>query len=298
MLLCLTIINTGDEFCNAIIHGELTSDGQPFHTAYANETHPAIISCWIKRLNTSQLPVNHMHNPLLALFLTNYDRLEFFYTQPQRVEDLYVTYNNTSNTDYHIRFEYQIFMFNQSMDHTVAVCGTRYYTGNSDKQCLATTFTSIRYNGVTITSTTPPITTTTETTTTIKTTSTENTTTEETPSDANATTQMCNQTTDESKIPLTTMPVPLEPKTLGYSGPLITGLSLGTSILVLMVVILVLIIGILWVKLRSVSADIKVQRATCTCARNLDQSLMQMNTKVVSDSEEEKNENPSPNPDQ
>ena len=42
LVLCLTF--SDDEFCNAIINGELTSDGQPLHmhTAFANETDPAI----------------------------------------------------------------------------------------------------------------------------------------------------------------------------------------------------------------------------------------------------------------
>ena len=284
-----------DEFCNAIIHGELTSDGQPLHmhVAYANETDPAIIPCWIKRLNSSQLPANHKHNPVLALLMTNYEAMEYFITMPQSAEGLYnitdFRYVSTSNTDYHIGFEYSIYMFDQSMDHTVAICGIRYYADATNKQCLATTFTLIRYNSSTVTTTEPPIITTAETT------PTEYTTTEVTVSDPTTTTEGCNQTPDETNTPVTTIPVPPETATLGYSGPLVTGLSLSTSILVLMVVVLVLIIGILWVKLRTVSADIRVQRATCKCTHNLDKSEIRMNKEVVSDSGEE-NENSSSNP--
>lgn len=274
------------------------------NTAYANETHPAIISCWIKLLNISQLPDEYQYNPLLVLLLTDYDRMESFHTTSRRVKELNVTdfrYLSTSNTEYHTGFQYKIFMFNQSVDHTIAVCGTRYYANNTRKECLATAFTLIRYNGKTITTTTPPTSenpTTTESITTTLTTPTENTTTEETPFDPNTTTEMCNQISDETNTPSATIPVPPETGTQEHSGPLVTGLSFGTSVLVLIVAILVLIIAVLWVKLRTVSADIKVQRATCTCARNLDQSLMKTNTKVVSDSEGEKDENPSPNPDQ
>ncbi len=297
LMLCQYNISD-DEFCNAIIHSGLHSDGQPLnmHTVYANEVDPAIIPCWTKKLNSSQLPANHQHNPALALLITSYETMEFFTIMPQSVDGLYnVTafrYVNTSNTDYHIGFEYSMYMFDQSMDRTVAICGIRYYADGTNRQCLATTFTLIRYS-----SAEPPTTTSTaETTPTVYTTTTEATT-----PDVITTIERCNQTPDET-TPSTTPPVPPEttppvpsetvmvdsPGPLGSSGPLVTGLSLSTSILVLWVIILMLIIAILWVKLRIVSAAL--QKAMCNTRSNLDQSEMKINKKAVSDSKGENNE--------
>ena len=260
------------------------------HTAYGNETDPAIIPCWIKRLNSSQLPADHRHNPVLALLITYYERLELFTTMPQSVDGLYditdFRYVNTSNTDYHIGFEYSVYIFDQSMDRSVAICGIRYYAEGTNKQCLATIFTLIRYNSSIVTTIEPP---TTEITSTEVTTVSNATT---------ATTEGCNQTPNETDTPSTTAPVPPLPPGTATSGPLgsiVTGLSLSMLILVVTVAILVLITVILWVKLRTVSADVRVQRATCTCAQNLHQSSIQMNKEIVSDSEGENNENRSSN---
>ena len=259
------------------------------HTAYGNEIDPAIIPCWIKRLNSSRLPADHRHNPVLALLITYYERLELFTTMPQSVDGLYditdFRYVNTSNTDYHIGFEYSVYIFDQSMDRTVAICGIRYYAEGTNKQCLATTFTLIRYNSSIVTTTEPPNITTTDSKIT-EYTSTEIT----TVSDAITTTEGCDQTPND------TAPLPPQTATSGPLGSIVTGLSLSTLILVVMVAILVLITVILWVKLRIVSADVRVQRATCTCAQNLHQSSIQMNKEIVSDSEGENNENRSSNP--
>ena len=307
---------SGDEFCNAIIHGELDNNGKPhdIHTAYANEMVPAIISCWIKKLNLSQLPANHRHNPALALLITklNYETVKPFTTMPESFDGLYnVTnfrYVNTSNTDYHIGFEYSMYMFDPSMDRTVAICGIRYYVaGTRDTLCLATTFTLIRYNS---TATVPPSMEP-PTTTIAKTTPTEYytpTTEATTPGpDVTTTTECCNQTPDEIDTPTSTTPIPPEtttpmlhagetvslvpPGALG-SGPLVTVLSSSTAILVLLVVILVLAVAILWVKLRTVSADLRLQKATYNTGSRPDQSEIRIN-KAVSNSEGERNESSS-----
>ena len=95
------------------------------NTTYTNGIDPAIIPCWIKRLNSSQLPADHghRHNPLLVLLITYYEQLELFTTMPQNVDGLYditdFRYVNTSNTDYHMGFEYSVYMFDQSMNCTV-----------------------------------------------------------------------------------------------------------------------------------------------------------------------------------
>ena len=59
---------SGDQFCNAIIHGELTIEGQPLwmHTTSANDSHPATISCWIKYLDLSP---DARYNPVLRLLM-------------------------------------------------------------------------------------------------------------------------------------------------------------------------------------------------------------------------------------
>ena len=275
------------------------------HTAYANEMAPAIIPCWIKKLNLSQLPANHRHNPVLALLITNYERMEFFTTMPQSFDGLYnVTdfgYVNTSDTDYHIGFEYSMYMFDQSMDRTVAICGIRYYADDTNRQCLATTFTLIRYNSTS--STEPPTTTTAETTPTVYTTTTEATT-----PDIITTTEICNQTPDGTDTSTSTPSVPPEMMTpmpraretvtvmLTSPGPqgsrrLVIGLSLSTAILVLLVIILVLVVAILWVKLRTASADLRVQKATSTSHSNPDRSEIRINKEAVSDSKGERSEN-------
>ena len=277
---------------------------------------PAIITCWIKKLNLSQLPANHRHNPALALLITklNYEMVKPFTTMPQSFDGLYnVTnfgYVNTSDTDYHIGFEYSVYMFDPSMDRTVAICGIRYYVGgtqSSDTLCLATAFTLIRYNSTATVppSMEPPTTTTAETTPTeYYTPSTEAT----TPGpDLTTTTECCNQTPDEIDTPTSTTPIPPEtttpmlhagetvtlvpPGALG-SGPLVTVLSSSTAILVLLVVTLVLVVAILWVKLRTVSADLRLQKAMCNTRSKPGQSEIRINEEV-SNSEGERNESSS-----
>ena len=258
---------------------------------------PAIIPCWIKKLNSSQLPADHRHNPALALLITNYERMDFFMTMPQSFDDLYnitdFRYVNTSDTDYHIGFEYSMYMFDQSMDRTVAICGIWYYVNGTNRQCLATTFTLIRYNSTVPTSMELPTITTAETTPTPTTIVT-------TPGPVViTTTERCN--TDGTDTPSTTPLIPPETTTpvlptgtvtSRASRSLVTGLSLSTSILVLMVVILVLVVAILWVKLHTVSADLRVQKATCNTRSKSNQSEIRIN-EAVSDSEGERNENSS-----
>ena len=114
--------------------------------------------------------------------------------------------------------------------------------------------------------------------------------------DSIITTERCTQTPDGTNVPTSTPSVPsetmipvLSPRT-GVPVSLVTGISLSTSILVFMIVMLVLIVVILWVKLRTVSADLRVQKAMCNTRSKPDQSEIRIN-KALSDSERERNEN-------
>ena len=290
-VLCMSDIS-GDQFCNAIIHGELTSDGQPLrmHTTSANSTHPAIISCWIKYLDSSSTA---RYNPVLRLLMTKREIYEIFPAMPADSKDLYkidLDYVQPGSY-YNLSFEYTIHMYDERMDYTVATCGIIYHSSTANQtECWSPTFTLIKYDSIMDSSTTedeiitsvpPDIATTEGTTVTDKATTT-------TGSNGDTTTRESRQTSDESKIPPTTRTIPATPSpptaTLA-SVSLLSGFGTGTSVLVLLVIILVLVIGILWTKLRTTSADMKILQATC------DQLSTRANEKAL-EGEQPDDENP------
>ena len=284
-VLCMSDIS-GDQFCNAIIHGELTSDGQPLwmHTTAANSTHPATISCWIKYLDSSP---SARYNPVLRLLMTKREIYDTFPTMPADSKDLYkIDLDYIQQGSYYNRsFEYTIYMYDERMDYTVATCGIRYHSSTANHtECWSPTFTLIKYDSIMDSSTTEDetdIATTEGTTVTDKATTT-------TGSNGHTTTGESRQTSDESKIPPTTRTIPATPSpptaTLA-SVSLLSGFGTGTSVLVLLVIILVLVIGILWTKLRTTSADMRILQATC------DQLSTRANEKAL-EGEQPDDENP------
>ena len=269
-----SVINiSGEEFCNAIIHGQLNSDGKPLrmHKTIANETHPAIISCWVKRLDLSS---HARYNPVLRLLISKREEFKSFRAMPVHEKGLYnISYSqasiDSSNTDYNLAFEYTMYMFDDSVDYTVATCGITYHTPTTNiTQCWSPAFTLIRYDspiedcpGQTIITTSSPT-----SVATTKTTSTATT------GETLTTTSVPSVTKISNTYPTPTVIPP--------SGTLIAGFSSAILILILMVVLLLLAAVILWVKLRSVSADRDILQT------NYDE-LTRKNEGAASDSEGE-----------
>ena len=183
-----------------------------------------------------------------------------------------ITFTNLTTTTNELNFEYRIFMFSPEMDYTIAICGVM----TTSRTCWAPTFTLIRY--VSEATTTTPGDTTASLTTETESTADQmllSTTTEAKLATESVCNPMCTkETTDavEDQPTHTSPPVTQLPPQRIVN--VISGFSSGIGILIVMNAIMLLIIGILSMKLRTLSAEKEVLQA------EYDQVLVHVNEHI------------------
>lgn len=261
---------SGEQFCNAFIYGQLNSYGQPlnFHVTEANELDPAIIQCSVDIIDSVPPDTLDNYNAALRIIPVKHKDYEDLRATDFHSEGLYnITYRklDSANLNYDLNFEYNLRLYNESMDYTITMCGVRYTTSTGVVHCWSPTLTLIRYKprgNAAMSSTSTPTTSTviaTTTTTIVSPTSTSPVITElptmtRMSDNPSASTEKCPTITPPSQ------PSPLPPTTqptseTDASTSLIAGASTTTVILIGIVALLVVIIGIMFIKLRSLKTE-------------------------------------------